>query len=230
MEWAKEVGHRETPKRRAIETRDRRNGGQLSTAPPARRPSPRPAAARHPRPPTPAARVPGASEQGASQVRGACAHGPAPHAAGPGPASATDCARPHAERGLRAPPSRAPPPSSGRRHHLGRPSGSHLRARGPGTPSSNRGATGVLRTCFSLSSAPSWFQRQAASAELPSASMQAARPPGMPSEWIVVPPIFCLMFVSHVCIIGFSCSQKAIKVGLWDVTALVIVVIVTDNQ
>lgn len=148
----------------------------------------------------------------------------------PRPLTAPGPTPPHAEQGLRAPPSRAPPPSSGRRHHLGRPSGSHLRARGPGTPSSNRGATGVLRTCFSLSSAPSWFQRQAAPVELPSASMQAARPPGMPSEWIVMPPIFCLMFVSHICIIGFSCSQKAIKVGLWDVTALVIVVIVTDNQ
>lgn len=156
------------------------------------------------------------------------AHGPtlggsAPHAA-PGPTP------PPAAQGLGTPPPGAPPPSSSRRHHLGRPSGSHLRTWGPGTPSSNHGATGVLRTCFSLSSAPSWFQRQAASAELSSASMQAAGPLGMPREWIVVPPIFCLMFVLSVCVIGFSCSQKAIKVVLWDVTALVMAVIVTDNQ
>lgn len=137
---------------------------------------------------------------------------------------------PPAELGLATPPSRAPPPSSGRRHHLARPSGSHLPTWGPGTPSSNHGATGVLRTCFNLSSAPSWFQHQAASAELSSASMQAAGPLGMPSEWIVMPPIFCLMFVLRVCIIGFSYSPKAIKVVLWDVTALVFAVIVTDNQ
>lgn len=167
------------------------------------RPLPRPAC------PGPASREPPGCEAHARTAPLRTLRAPAR----PRPLTAPGPTPPHAERGLRAPPSRAPPPSSGRRHHLGRPSGSHLRARGPGTPSSNRGATGVLRTCFSLSSAPSWFQRQAASAELPSASMQAARPPGMPSEWIVMPPIFCLMFVSRVCIIGFSCSQKAIKVG-----------------
>lgn len=60
-----------------------------------------------------------------------------------------------------------------------RPSGSHLpltcKLRKPGNVSSNLGAAGVLRTCFSLSSPPSWFQRQAAAAELSSASMEAAR-------------------------------------------------------
>lgn len=49
------------------------------------------------------------------------------------------------------------------------------RFRKPGNVSSNLGAAGVLRTCFSLSSPPSWFQRQAAAAELSSASMEAAR-------------------------------------------------------
>lgn len=58
-------------------------------------------------------------------------------------------------------------------------SGSHLpwtcKRRKPGNVSSDRGAAGALRTCFSLSSPPSWFQRQAAAAELPNASMEATR-------------------------------------------------------
>lgn len=143
---------------------------------------------------------------------------PAQPSASSQPQTAPGPTPPPAEQGLATPPSRVPPPSSGRRHHLGRPSGSHLLTWGPGTPSSNHSATRVLRTCFNLSSAPSWFQHQAAPAELSSASMQAAGPLGMPSEWIVMPPIFCLMFVFaclHNWIFLFPKSNKGGTMGCY---------------
>lgn len=121
-------------------------------------------------------------------------------AAGPAP--------PHAGARPRNPAAAAaPPPGPRRGHHLApglrdRTSRRLASAARFGNGSSNRGAAGVLGTSFSLSSPPSWFQRQAAPAEPPSASMEAARRSECRGNRSPTPPpIFCLLLVLLACLI-----------------------------
>lgn len=155
--------------------------------PPDRRPSLKPATSHHStaahRPKTPAS----TSRVRNRQVPDACAqHCTAPHASGPPPTPSSPPSLRQAprrllpEQGLGIPQPLAPTSRPRMQASPGSsPSGSHLaltcKIRKPGNVSSNLGAPSVLRTCFSLSSPPSWFQRQAAAAELPNASMEAAR-------------------------------------------------------
>lgn len=103
-----------------------------------------------------------------------------PHSTPPSPRTAPGPARPQARAGPRNP---APAGTASRATDAGitwvlafSPAFRvDLERRRPRNVPSNLGAAGVLRTCFSLSSPPSWFWRQAAPAELSSTSIEATR-------------------------------------------------------
>lgn len=158
--------------------------------PPNTGPSLRPATAQHPTAATtlrPHLRPPGLRPPGTWRMRTAPPRVPRPPAL-PAPPAAAAASRPRTAPGptrlspeqgraaLQAPPPTPRPPGGphlvpGLRAHAS----VDLQVPQSWKRCFKSGRRGGLRTCFSLSSPPSWFQRQAAPAELSSASMEATR-------------------------------------------------------